>query len=295
MSNTYMGNSFQKISHLSLGDRAMAVPADVQEEIKELLDPANTTGVHVKLEKILLSLEKVGLAYKAMISPREIMCHPENRGTSMCNAHNVHLKGTQVLQSGLKKDLLPPNSLGIELAVGPDERSKQLRANQQMIGQSKGMLAPLQGGERFLSLASSHFNQFCRALDHGCTKADGTQLHMTPEIKALVESGWQWTMLKAEAAVMFPDLPAFCSMSMNAHNSNTILTNELEAMMELAALHRSGMRMQDAVQAVCQSSPSCKAYIDDCAQFMRLYSGGDTFPMLLWLDGFCDLACGNNV
>ncbi|CAK9087331.1 unnamed protein product [Durusdinium trenchii] len=269
----------------------MAVPADVQEEIKELLDPANTTGVHVKLEKILLSLEKVGLAYKAMISPREIMCHPENRGTSMCNAHNVHLKGTQVLQSGLKKDLLPPNSLGIELAVGPDERSKQLRANQQMIGQSKGMLAPLQGGERFLSLASSHFNQFCRALDHGCTKADGTQLHMTPEIKALVESGWQWTMLKAEAAVMFPDLPAFCSMSMNAHNSNTILTNELEAMMELAALHRSGMRMQDAVQAVCQSSPSCKAYIDDCAQFMRLYSGGDTFPMLLWLDGFCDLAC----
>ena len=213
----------------------------------------------------------------------------------MCNAQNVHLKGNQALQSGLKKDLLPPNSLGIELAVGPDERSKQLRANQQMIGQSKGVLAPLQGGERFLSLASSHFNQFCRALDHGCTKADGTQLHMTPEIKALVESGWQWTMLKAEAAVMFPDLPAFCSMSMNAHNSNTILTNELEAMMELAALHRSGMRMQDAVPAVCQSSPSCKAYIDDCAQFMRLYSGGDTFPMLLWLDGFCDLACGNNV
>ncbi|CAK9100239.1 unnamed protein product, partial [Durusdinium trenchii] len=180
----------------------MAVPADVQEEIKELLDPANTTGVHVKLEKILVFLEKV-------------------------------------LQSGLKKDLLPPNSLGIEIAVGPEERSKQLRANQQMIGQRKGMLAPLQGGERFLSLASSHFNQFCRALDHGRTKADGTQLHMTPEIKALVESGWQWTMLKAEAAVMFPDLPAFCSMSMNAHNSNTILTNELEAMMELAALHRS--------------------------------------------------------
>ena len=112
-----MGNSFQKISHLSLGDRAMAVPADVQEEIKELLDPANTTGVHVKLEKILLSLEKVGLAYKAMISPREIMCHPENRGTSMCNAHNVHLKGTQVLQSGLKKDLLPPNSLGLSLQL----------------------------------------------------------------------------------------------------------------------------------------------------------------------------------
>lgn len=73
-----MGNSFQKISHLSLGDRAMAVPADVQEEIKELLDPANTTGVHVKLEKILVFLEKVGLAYKAMISPREIMCHPQN-------------------------------------------------------------------------------------------------------------------------------------------------------------------------------------------------------------------------
>ena len=78
----------------------------------------------------------------------------------MCNAHNVHLKGQQVLQSGLKKDLLPPNSLGIELAVESGEKARQLKANQQMIAQSRGMLAPLRGGERFLGLASSHFNQF---------------------------------------------------------------------------------------------------------------------------------------
>ena len=197
----------------------------------------------------------------------------------------------QVLKSGLKKDLLPPNSLGIELAVGSADRRKQLEANEQMVAQSNRMLAPLRGCERFLSLANSHFNQFCRALDHGCLKADGTELHMTPDMKNLVESGWQWTILKAEAADMFPDLPAFCSMGMNAHNSNTVLSNELEVMMELAALHRSGMNMADAVQAVCQSSPSCKAYRQDCAYFMRLYSGGETFPMLLWLDKFCNLVC----
>lgn len=48
----------------------MAVPLDVTEEIKGLLDPACTVGVRVKLERILLALEKVGLAYKAMISPK---------------------------------------------------------------------------------------------------------------------------------------------------------------------------------------------------------------------------------
>ena len=269
----------------------MAVPEAVQKEIKDLLDPANTCGEHVKLEKILQSLEKFGLVYKAVVSPREMLCHPDNKGTSMRNAHNCHMKGEQVLKSGLNKDLLPPNSLGIELAVGSADRRKQLEANEQMVAQSNRMLAPLRGCERFLGLASSHFNQFCRALDHGCLKADGTELHMTPDMKNLVESGWQWTILKAEAADMFPDLPAFCSMGMNAHNSNTVLGNELEVMMELAALHRSGMKMADAVQAVCQSSPSCKAYRQDCAYFMRLYSGGETFPMLLWLDKFCNLVC----
>ena len=64
----------------------MAVPEAVQKEIKDLLDPANTCGVHVKLEKILQSLEKFGLVYKAVVFPREILCHPDNRGTSMCNA-----------------------------------------------------------------------------------------------------------------------------------------------------------------------------------------------------------------
>lgn len=164
----------------------------------------------------------------------------------------------QVLKSGLKKDLLPPNSLGIELAVGSADRRKQLEANEQMVAQSNRMLAPLRGCERFLSLANSHFNQFCRALDHGCLKADGTELHMTPDMKNLVESGWQWTILKAEAADMFPGLPAFCSMGMNAHNSNTVLSNELEVMMELAALHRSGMKMADAVQAVARAALHAK-------------------------------------
>lgn len=79
-------------------------------------------------------------------------------------------------------------------------------------------------------------------------------------------------------------------MAMNSHNTNQITSNELEAMMQLADLYQAGMKMDEAILAVEHSSPACKKYMQDVAYFCKMYSGGESFPLLQCLDSFCNLA-----
>ena len=95
----------------------MSCPPDVEKEVRELMSPACTLGVNTKLQKVLEKLESCGLLYTTTICPREVLCHPSNRGSSMVNPYNVHRKGSEVLASGVKPALLPPNSLAIEMAT----------------------------------------------------------------------------------------------------------------------------------------------------------------------------------
>ncbi|CAK8988160.1 unnamed protein product [Durusdinium trenchii] len=76
-------------------------------------------------------------------------------------------------------------------------------------------------------------------------------------------------------------------MAMNSHNSTQIASNELECMMQLAELYRGGMKMDEAVLAVRHSAPACKHYLEDVAYFCKMYSGGDSFPLLKCLDTHC--------
>lgn len=270
---------------------AMAVPPEVVKEVENLLSPSCPAGINTRLQKVLSILEGVGLVYKANICPSSMLCHPENRGRSLINPFNAHRKGAEILDSGLKADLLPPNSLAIEISRDVAKKDSQLGANKRMVDEAGGLLASVRGDERFLTLANSHFVQWAKAMELGCKKPDGSQMVLSVDMKPLLTEGWQWQVISHEAEQIWPTLPGFASMAMNSHNTNQIASNELECMLQLAALYEEGLKLDDAVLAVQHAAPSCKKYLGDVAYFCRMFSGGKKFPLLLCLDHLCTTAC----
>ena len=270
----------------------MSVPPYVKEKVEGLLSTGCTLGVNTRLNMILEILKGYGLVYSTTIVPRDVMVHPCNRGSSMINHHDAHQKGSAILQAGVKSDLLTANSLCVELSTLPHVRSQQIEANKKMVASADNMLSPLHGTERFLSIASSHFTQWLRAVEYGASNPEGRKLTVTASLKPLLEEGWQWLVIKAEAEQIFLTLASFGSMSMNAQNTNALAASELECMMQLSSLYKSGMQMSAAISAVEQSAPACMAYLQDVALFVRPYAGGDAFPLLKWLDSFCFFANG---
>lgn len=265
----------------------MAVNQVVEKEIADLIHPNSTLGINVRLKKVLEALQDCGFLYTNMVAPASFLCHPQNRGGSMINGHNAHKKGSEIYQAGVKKDLLEANSLAVEISLDPQVREKQLAANRRMTSDAKGLLADVKGDEGFLTLANSHFIQWAKAINAGCKDPDGSQLVATPDLKPLLEHGWQWKVIRAEAEKIWPRLPAFAAMAMNASNSVQVASNELECMLQLADLFGAGLTMDEAVLQVEHSAPQCKSYLKDVSYFCKMFGGGTGFPLLQCLDQFC--------
>ena len=47
----------------------------------------------------------------------------------MINGHNAHKKGGDILSSGVKADLLPANSLAVEISLENNAKDQQFAAN----------------------------------------------------------------------------------------------------------------------------------------------------------------------
>lgn len=267
----------------------MSVPAHVVKEVEELIHPSCTLPMNHRLQNVLRILEDINFVYSTVLKPEALICHPHNRGGSMINAHNAYLKGFQIEEMGLRPELLPANSLALEISMNQAQRTSQFQSNKKMVADSKGLLASIKGDERFMTLSNSHFIQWSRAVQAGLRAPDGTQLLASPQMKELLQSGWQWKVIVSQAEVTWPGLPAFACMSMNSSNTNQVASNELETMLKLSELYQAGFKMDDAIVEVQRSSPSCKAYMVDVAFFCRMFTGGSTFPLLRCLDMFCTL------
>lgn len=258
-------------------------------EVKDVLKGAGV--VNERLEKILSILSSAGLAYKALARPNEVMVHPSNRSNFMLNPFDVHTKGIKLEECGIKPSLLPPNSIAFEVSADVAERARQFQANEQLVSQAMGLLAPILKTERLLSVGCSHFTQWCRAKQFCAKTPAGEKLSLdtTGVLASLVKDGWLWTIIKAEVAEQIPSLPSFVSSALNSSNSNVQQKTEFEAMLELANLVKEGFAMKDAVSKVKESDPICAKYMEHIAQFTKLYLGGTSFPLLEMLQVYCPL------
>ena len=83
---------------------------------------------------------------------------------------------------------------------------EQIEANNKVIVASKGLLAPITGKERHLTLGTGHCTAFCKAANAGCRTpisyirdAVGNInlpfLKMQRQYKTMLEKGWEFTQL----------------------------------------------------------------------------------------------------
>ena len=97
---------------------------------------------------------------------------------------------------------------------------------------------------------------------------------MGEDLTKLIANGWLWTVVKAEVEEAFPYFPGWAASTLNSANSNSKVTSEVEAMLEIASLLKQGRKLDECVK------------MDDIAYFVKLYSGGDAFPVLQLLKDF---------
>ena len=258
----------------------------VQKEMETLLQ--SEQGVNVKLAKILELLTQNGLAYQSCLKVTDLLCHPENRGGSMVQAHDCWKKGALILASGLKESLLHASSMCIEMGKGATKKM-QVEKNNALMQSSENLLGHVTHSERYLTLGNSHFCMFLRACEQGCVSPAGEKLALGEDLTKLIANGWLWTVVKAEVEEAFPGFPRWAASTLNSANSNTKRTSELEAMLEIANLLKQGKKLDECVKAVKEGLPTCGDYMDDIAYFVKLYSGEDAFPVLLLLKDFCFL------
>ena len=116
--------------------------------VQELLD--SKKPVNQLLDQVVQVLTKYGMAYTTTLKPEQLLCHPHNRSKGMVNHLDMWDKGAKTIQVGVSRQFIG-HSLAIELAIDPAQRQFQLDANQALIHQADGGLAPMTGQERFLS------------------------------------------------------------------------------------------------------------------------------------------------
>ena len=223
----------------------------------------------IKLIMAKLLAEKLAVRMKN-VSPDLLVIHPDNRSKLMIDWNGSHGKIIDVKKSGVHIQKLA-DSVAFELPYNGPIREEILLKNQQKIATSQGRLAPLNGDERYASVASTHVSQGCKAINHGCQTSyedfavDGRMskdcfCRDDPEFERLL-AGWDWLILRAECLTAWPELPAFLEKAYNASNNVAKGKDELECISEAVTRLRDGQSPDDVMQELIEAQPDCAGYI----------------------------------
>ena len=143
---------------------------------------------------------------------------------------------------------------------------------------------------------------FCRAALRGCKTSESELANASGVIdlesikldgvfKKMLEEGWDWEVVDAEAEEIWPDLPDFLQRALNAGNSVASEASELEIMASIAEFahgrpDKGEVDWPACVEAACTGNPPCRAYAGVLGEFARLYGGGPGAPIVHELDAF---------
>ena len=159
----------------------------------------------VSIKQILIV---ANLARFAQLHPSMVLCHNDNRGGYGLNAFNSHLLAWKIGKVGADMQELS-HACCIELSANADVRKKQVEFNKTLAQTSAGLLSPVLGSEKYLSLSCGHTVGLARAINANCVTT-------LPALKELVKdgqltvkgvcgsdavhtemvtSGWQWLVI----------------------------------------------------------------------------------------------------
>ena len=251
-------------------------------------------GALMKWNVVLKLLQEARLPYQLDdIGVEQFLVHPDNRGGMGINAHDAHETLATVFKVGADPEHLV-KATAFEICPQHEEKSKQIFFNQELIRLSGGLLAPMNGNERYITVACSHFTQALRAAKAKCIthqtslKDSEGRLSceklllndLTGHMTKIINKGWRWTIVPWQVAAAMPELPSLAQAALNADHATYSMASELEvacAMGKGVQIHGDWTLAERHAKA---AMPPCHEYIGVIAKFANLYGGGDGVPMI---------------
>ena len=255
------------------------------------------------LSKFLLCKEvlltaKVG--YFATLDVDTMLVHPANRGGLGINHFNAHQTGWKIHKVGADLSQLKQACCCEMHPVGV-AKEKEVACNQKLVDKSAGMLAPLTGQERYVSLSCGHTAAFCKAAKARCvtnipgiadsaSKLDPNILASnSPNFEKMLGEGWTWFVVPYWLADEVPGFPHLAQQALNASHSVANQATEMEvaaSIAEVIASQGASICWKAAIAAAAASEPPCIDYIDTVGMYVKLYGGGSKAQLIHFLSGF---------
>ena len=269
--------------------------------IKGLIDNADIPILSRYLQ-IMDILEKDNMVSVLFLHSSAVMTHPANRGKLGLNPHNVHLLGKRVKDIGADSAELH-GAVAFEMSNDATVHMDQLQFNQDLVKVSDGLLSPLTGKGKYLSVGGGHMVAFTRAVAAGCKtpiveladkngKLDAHLLQNDSVFSTMISSGYKWNRISNVVDQAIPGLADFCQRSLNSTNSISAEQSELEVMSSIAQFANNQAKQgqepdyKACTEAATAGNPPCKPYAVNLATFAKLYGGGPGAPIVVQLDKF---------
>eukprot|EP00435_Cladocopium_sp_Y103_P045461 s1274_g13.t1 len=156
-----------------------ALPTDIVEKVDKILNDEHLP-VLAKVSQLFTCLADNGLGYYQKVAPKDTLTHPANRGGSLLSSTDVWSKGLRMLSIGVQPAMLQSGAVCFELSNIKEKRESQIAANVSLVEGSGNSLAPVNGQEKFLTVATS--NCFMKVACYGRLCVRST-LHLTGKEK----------------------------------------------------------------------------------------------------------------
>jgi hypothetical protein len=161
---------------------ASKVTAEFKKEFNQLLELRSVTA-NEQLQKLLECLRSHKFLYSVdSINAKYFLAHKANRGGLLLSPHNVHRNAARIHRCGADLKQLN-NALCMELAAHGAVREEHLAKNALLVERAAGLLAPINGSERYVTLGCGHTTAFCKlAATYGRTSETALKLDGSDKI-----------------------------------------------------------------------------------------------------------------
>ena len=266
-------------------------------------------------EQLVGVLKKHGLVYELEdVHCKYFMTHKENRGKLLLSPHNAHKNAAGIHSTGAQLDVLT-NAWCTELPSQGNLRSEQIEKNKSLIERSGGMLAELNGEERYCTLGTGHTTAFCKLAAIGgitsekilqcadSNKIDVQKICQNKNFDKMIKVGWKWKVVPALVDEAFPKFARIAQKALNTRNHVASQVSELEACMTLLNnVNDPGFRDLEnfkhlAVENIVSLCVPCAGYANCLLDYVLAFAGGESAPMIEFIEsvgkGFqCNVTLG---
>ena len=254
------------------------------------------------LQRLLSSLDAHNLTYIVdEIHPSKLLTHQANRGGLLLSPHNVHRNAKRIHATGADLKQLT-HALCVELQPHGKVREEHIAKNSLLVHRSGGLLAPIHGGERYVTLGCGHTAAFCKQAHVGgitceasmqlpnSDKIDLQKLCSNPAFHTMIMKGWKWQVVPAVVDELFPAFGRIAQRALNTQNHVSTEVGELETCMILgASIDDPGMQdikewKKLAVDNIASLCVPCAPYSPTLLEYVLTFGGGKGAPLIAFMD-----------